>query len=240
MCVSVRIRTESTRPPPTMQAAQGKTAVTLLMELETYEAECDAKVAAGTMTEDKANKRKAIAEKVCTAQCAALEAEAKAANKTARYKAPQQTTEPLDSDTKEGAKAWGPFKEGACAAYSTASIARHAVKLFDVYEATDPPDKHTARSKPMGAGVPGRGVLHWEWESGKCIMMKQVIHTPDSEEADAGNVVVTEYQIFAKVRIACIARVSRAYRVRISYIHDTLMNPRYAHRYVYDTCMTRA
>ena len=72
-----------------MQAVSGKTAVALLKELEQYEAECDAKVAEGKMTEEKASKRKGIAEKVCTAQCAALEAEAKGANKAARSKAPK-------------------------------------------------------------------------------------------------------------------------------------------------------
>ena len=141
----------------------------------------------------------------------------------------------MDPESKESAKPWGPFKEGAVAAYSTANIARNAIKLFDIYEATDPPDKHTVRSKPMGAGVPGRGVLHWEWESGKCIMMKHVIHTPDADEETAGQSVVTEYQIFYKVRIACIAHVSCTYHVRI----HTLMYPRYAHRYVHDTSMIR-
>ena len=46
-----------------MQAVSGKTAVALLKELEQYEAECDAKVAEGKMTEEKASKRKGIAER---------------------------------------------------------------------------------------------------------------------------------------------------------------------------------
>ena len=193
-----------------MQAVSGKTAVALLKELEQYEAECDAKVAEGKMTEEKASKRKGIAEKVCTAQCAALEAEAKGANKAARSKAPKlEGMEVVDQEGQQAAKAWGPFKESAIAAYTTAAIARHAVKLFDIYEATDPPDKHTARSKPMGAGVPSRGVLHWEWESGNCLMMKQVTASADADEE--GQTAVTEYQIFCKVRIACIAHVSSAY-----------------------------
>lgn len=134
-----------------MQAVSGKTAVALLKELEQYEAECDAKVAEGKMTEEKASKRKGIAEKVCTAQCAALEAEAKGANKAARSKAPKlEGMEVVDQEGQQAAKPWGPFKESAIAAYTTAAIARHAVKLFDIYTATDPPDKHTARSKPMG------------------------------------------------------------------------------------------
>ena len=193
-----------------MQAVSGKTAVALLKELEQYEAECDAKVAEGKMTEEKASKRKGIAEKVCTAQCAALEAEAKGANKAARSKAPKlEGMEVVDQEGQQAAKAWGPFKESAIAAYTTAAIARHAVKLFDIYTATDPPDKHTARSKPMGAGVPSRGVLHWEWESGNCLMMKQVTASADADEE--GQTAVTEYQIFCKVRIACIAHVSGAY-----------------------------
>ena len=182
----------------------------LLKELEQYEAECDAKVAEGKMTEEKASKRKGIAEKVCTAQCAALEAEAKGANKAARSKAPKlEGMEVVDQEGQQAAKPWGPFKESAIAAYTTAAIARHAVKLFDIYTATDPPDKHTARSKPMGAGVPSRGVLHWEWESGNCLMMKQVTASADADEE--GQTAVTEYQIFCKVRIACIAHVSGAY-----------------------------
>ena len=193
-----------------MQAVSGKTAVALLKELEQYEAECDAKVAEGKMTEEKASKRKGIAEKVCTAQCAALEAEAKGANKAARSKAPKlEGMEVMDQEGQQAAKPWGPFKESAIAAYTTAAIARHAVKLFDIYTATDPPDKHTARSKPMGAGVPSRGVLHWEWESGNCLMMKQVTASADADEE--GQTAVTEYQIFCKVRIACIAHVSGAY-----------------------------
>ena len=193
-----------------MQAVSGKTAVALLKELEQYEAECDAKVAEGKMTEEKASKRKGIAEKVCTAQCAALEAEAKGANKAARSKAPKlEGMEVVDQEGQQAAKAWGPFKESAIAAYTTAAIARHAVKLFDIYTATDPPDKHTARSKPMGAGVPSRGVLHWEWESGNCLMMKQVTASADADEE--GQTAVTEYQIFCKVRIACITHVSGAY-----------------------------
>lgn len=193
-----------------MQAVSGKTAVALLKELEQYEAECDAKVAEGKMTEEKASKRKGIAEKVCTAQCAALEAEAKGANKAARSKAPKlEGMEVVDQEGQQAAKPWGPFKESAIAAYTTAAIARHAVKLFDIYTATDPPDKHTARSKPMGAGVPSRGVLHWEWESGNCLMMKQVTASADADEE--GQTAVTEYQIFCKVRIACIAHVSGAY-----------------------------
>ena len=193
-----------------MQAVSGKTAVALLKELEQYEAECDAKVAEGKMTEEKASKRKGIAEKVCTAQCAALEAEAKGANKAARSKAPTlEGMEVVDQEGQQAAKPWGPFEESAIAAYTTAAIARHAVKLFDIYTATDPPDKHTARSKPMGAGVPSRGVLHWEWESGNCLMMKQVTASADADEE--GQTAVTEYQIFCKVRIACIAHVSGAY-----------------------------
>ena len=117
--------------------------------------------------------------------------------------------EVVDQEGQQAAKPWGPFEESAIAAYTTAAIARHAVKLFDIYTATDPPDKHTARSKPMGAGVPQRGVLHWEWESGNCLMMKQVTASADADEE--GQTAVTEYQIFCKVRIACIAHVSGAY-----------------------------